>query len=330
MLRLSRIKKLVFIALLAGGFAPACGADEAIEEEVVLETGNLDVEGGDKADRLSTTSTFFSVRPDARRCAYPTCGGWWVKRLNSATTRCADGRPAAECYVAEHDLSGTGLANEQIDILSRALTSGRAVVRGSIGSLPINGRTWGVLKGSEGWLGTIEAVASGTFFRITDSGIRCLRAPCPSMHAAKLNSTWSTNITDLTGASITEKVPNEIGNDSGVLAAGTLYRRGQALTLRATQAFLLMVPVPESNRPCSELSVDACASNLRCEVGPTGCDRPACEPDGEGGRVCHPCDPILACRDRSCTTSDDCGGGTTCQPAFVCITFPCDAPMVCR
>ncbi|HMJ26230.1 MAG TPA: DUF6748 domain-containing protein, partial [Pyrinomonadaceae bacterium] len=39
-------------------------------------------------DSLSSTSTFYTVREDMRRCASPMCGGYFVKRVNLPLTRC--------------------------------------------------------------------------------------------------------------------------------------------------------------------------------------------------------------------------------------------------
>ena len=39
---------------------------------------------------------FIVTRIDARKCAYPLCGGYFVKAVNSPLTRCADGKLAKE------------------------------------------------------------------------------------------------------------------------------------------------------------------------------------------------------------------------------------------
>lgn len=325
-----KITTLFLAGLLAGALLPACGADEATEGEITLEADELDLEAGDKSDSLAASSTYYTARRDMRRCVYPICGGFWVKRVNRATTRCADGRYAAECYVPELDLSAIGLNDQQDGVLVNSLEAGRALVRGRITTKVINEQSWGVLAATEGWLGQIEATPSGDFLRARDSGIRCVRAPCPSIHVSLLNYAAHINVTDLAGEAITEKVPDQLGNDGGVLLAGRIYQRGQQRIVRATQSYLRMIPQPEQVVSCAELSLEACASEPMCEVGPTGCDRPRCVDDGEGGRVCNPCDPYIGCRHKACTSDTDCPGGTTCQPLYVCVTTPCDAPSFCR
>src|SRR5260370_7964329 len=54
-------------------------------------------------DPMNATSTFYSLRRDLRRCVSPLCGGYFVKRVNMSSTRCANGRFMSECYVAGID-----------------------------------------------------------------------------------------------------------------------------------------------------------------------------------------------------------------------------------
>src|SRR6266550_2001764 len=72
-------------------------------------------------DPINATSTFYSVRQDLRRCVSPLCGGYFVKRVNMPSTRCANGRSMSECYVAGIDWNG----QPQVDI-------GHLLVRGNI------------------------------------------------------------------------------------------------------------------------------------------------------------------------------------------------------
>src|ERR1044072_6152285 len=53
-----------------------------------------------------SNSTFYLLRPDLRRCASPMCGGYFVRRVNSVLTRCANGRQLSERYVARIDWRG--------------------------------------------------------------------------------------------------------------------------------------------------------------------------------------------------------------------------------
>src|SRR5678815_3615 len=58
------------------------------------------------ADSLASTSTYYSIRADMRKCASPMCGGYFVRRVNQPLTRCANGKSQKECYVASIDWNG--------------------------------------------------------------------------------------------------------------------------------------------------------------------------------------------------------------------------------
>src|SRR4051812_30875346 len=181
-----RIQTILFAASLAA-FAPACSSIDSDESDDAELAGDTD----GKADGISSTSTFYSLRPDFRKCVSPLCGGSWVKRVNFSTTKCADGQYAAECYVAETDLTGLGLSDAELGGLNKY----QAVLRGSIVK-----RTYGpfgklgAFKASEAWAPANSTAPTGTFYKVTDLGIRCITFPCLSTHEAKLNSTTSANI----------------------------------------------------------------------------------------------------------------------------------------
>jgi len=86
-----------------------------------------------------TEPAYFTVRPDARACPAPTCGGFWVVELNQAITHCADGSTAAQdqgCYVAELNSDVAGLA-EKTRPLAQAIVKGKIVAKtfGTLGNL---------------------------------------------------------------------------------------------------------------------------------------------------------------------------------------------------
>lgn len=124
-------------------------------------------------------TSIYVVRPDPRLCPSPRCGGYWVALANHARTRCHDGLLRARCYVASAiDVGGIPLA---AGVPDGALA--RADIRA--GSLPGLG-TLGVLIVAD-----VRAPAGrgtkGTYYRVRDLGIRCVRAPCFSLRTASLN-----------------------------------------------------------------------------------------------------------------------------------------------
>ena len=188
-------------------------------------------------DTLASTSSFYSFRHDLRKCASPRCGGYFVKLVNEARTRCADNRWASECYVASIDWNGQ--AEPESD---RALLRGTMRLQGDK-----NGR-YGVLRVTEVWQATSATEPSGTFFRVRDRGIRCIAAPCPTHHEARLNSTQGRDIAgvDLSGAGAPENLLGEatqaMTSTDGILVSGehapVTGPAGHSVTLKVTQFYL--------------------------------------------------------------------------------------------
>ena len=91
------MKRFLGIAIAVGVFAALSnGAGEA------------------RADSLSATSTYHQIHRDLRRCVFPLCGGYFVRRVNHRLTRCANGVYRAACYVAEADWSPLGLSDDEL------------------------------------------------------------------------------------------------------------------------------------------------------------------------------------------------------------------------
>jgi hypothetical protein len=173
-----------FAGVLALAAVPACAAD--VGDEATVD---------DSADELSSNPNagyFIVTRPDLyRKCASPMCGGVYVKRVNDKTTRCADGKYAAECYVGEVDLAKLGLdSNEEADFRGQ-FTGKTAIVRATLSSFTFNSVKLGKLKVVEGWRGVSGVATTGTFYRVANNGIKCIKAPCPTVTASELNSTDS-------------------------------------------------------------------------------------------------------------------------------------------
>src|SRR5262245_38578394 len=79
------LASLFVVATTSCGSSPPSAQDEG---------GTVDAE----EEMLSANANFgyFTVtRRDMRRCMFPICGGYYVKRVNQETTRCVDGKLAA-------------------------------------------------------------------------------------------------------------------------------------------------------------------------------------------------------------------------------------------
>ncbi len=171
---------------------------------------------------------FVVTRPDTRKCVSPLCGGVYVKRVNQAKTRCADGTLQAECYEGTIELKNVGLSQREEDDLRASLVSGHAVIKALQYKKKTHGQTIGTLKANEGWVGATGSAATGSFYRAADNGIRCIKAPCPSTTAFQLNGHDDYNVIKVDFANTASPASQEsldraaqaLGTAEGVIFAG--------------------------------------------------------------------------------------------------------------
>ncbi len=230
-------------------------------------------------DSLASTSTFYTIRRDLRRCASPMCGGYFIKLVNQPRTRCANGRSMTECYVAS--IEWNGLPEPDRD---GALVRGTLITRGD------RRGKFGVLRAREVWSPAGTNQPSGTFFRVRDRGLRCITAPCETHHEAKLNTSVSRNVAgvDLSASGAADNVTSEafaaMTNQEGVLVAGShspvTGPAGRSQMLKATQFYLRTKastpnpgPSTQNPKPCFKTgcSGQVCADEevvTTCEFKP--------------------------------------------------------------
>ncbi len=178
--------------------------------------------------RPNGAGDIFRVRPDPRLCPSPLCGGFFVGRLNRATTPCADGTARAWCYVAELNLSRLGApARARIRTATGTggvLLRGRLINGGGIPELP---SSTGRFVATTGWLAATAATWQTTTYLVSDTGVRCIRAPCFSLRAAVANTVGSRVISglDLAGVAATPALVRKAQTavrGPGLLVAGTI------------------------------------------------------------------------------------------------------------
>jgi hypothetical protein len=127
----------------------------------------------------------YVVRVDPRLCPSPTCGGYWVALANAARTRCVDGLRRPRCYVATaSDARGRDVGS---------IAEG-ALVRGS---LHTRADDLGLLRASAVYTPAGTARRAGGFYRVVDTGIRCVRAPCFSYRATQVNGRTGTTLSEV-------------------------------------------------------------------------------------------------------------------------------------
>ncbi|MBI4512147.1 MAG: hypothetical protein HY698_21115 [Deltaproteobacteria bacterium] len=248
----------------------ACAVDEEFDDqEVDLVADEA------KADSAGPVATYYSVRRDYRRCVSPLCGGYWVARVNKKTTRCANGRYAKECYVAEIDYSGTALG--ELDLASFEAEKG--LLRGSVEPKTYGSfGNLGVFSATEAWRhGAEDVTISGTYYRLEDKGFVCAKAPCFNIHEAQLNGRYHTDLSGITGPLAEEATPALLKDDE-LLVAGTNHRYrdpGMVTSGRQVQVTQFWRRVRPTGPSCANVR---CAAGTHCEMVEIICITTPCNP----------------------------------------------------
>ena len=191
---------------------------------------------------------YTATRADLRRCAFPACGGYFVKAVNRALTRCADGTLQKECHVTTLNTSALSWSDADRTAFEKAFSSRQALVRGQLvalkGSTGVKSDT---LVITEGWAAQAGSKPLGVFYQLKNSGMVCITTPCPTLTETTLNYPISQNIhgLDLAASGATPaKVAagNQALASTGVIAAGN-HRSvtgpaGQGLEFVATEFYL--------------------------------------------------------------------------------------------
>lgn len=273
----SRFFALALASSLTSAFALAgCaaetedGASDAEEEVAVDQEQEL-------TGSVSNTGFFIVTRQDFRKCMAPLCGGVFVKRVNEAKTRCADGSMQDECYVSEIGLNGTGLtANEKAAALAKVV-SGKALVKARTYKKAFNGHTLGTLKANEVWIGATGSTPDGTFYRTADNGIRCITTPCPSTTSFTLNSSDSHNVSRVllestdqpADAELLDQARAALATKEGILLAGGILlpkcppkTAGCGPLVRATEFYVRAVST--EGKSCGSRGQTRCGADQFC------------------------------------------------------------------
>ena len=183
----------------------------------------------------------YTVLVDPRLCPSPLCGGYWVALANGVRTTCADGMRRPRCYVAK-----------AVDVDRREVDVGvpnDALVRGHLETFVIESATFGLLVTEDVYAPAGKAVVTGGYYRVVDTGVRCIRAPCFSFRVTQVNGSTRTftSSVDLGSAAATKgelaRANAALRTKNGLFARGRFGTspnggrvfRASRLYVRATQ-----------------------------------------------------------------------------------------------
>ena len=194
-----RAMSLAALPLLALSFGPVCASSET-DELLAASADDASLDG--KADAADGAYAYYAIRTDFRKCGSPLCGGFFLSRVNRTTTVCHTGSSAASCYTPVLDWSESGLDQDLQEKLvgqtrkfggKFTLVAGRFAKKNTTTTSPSLGR----FIIAEAWLAEGEHAPEGVFAKVTQNGIRCIAAPCPSLTEKGLNTGNTANIADL-------------------------------------------------------------------------------------------------------------------------------------
>ena len=188
-------------------------------------------------------TAMYVVHQDRRLCPSPLCGGYWVAIANGSRTRCSDGLRRVSCY-----------AGRAIDSRGGAIGGGAegALARGAIEKWrdDFGGLDQLVLAAVYAPAG--RAAPSGGFYRVVDTGIRCVRAPCFSFRATQVNGSTRTTMSSLDLAA-SEASAGELAlaeaslrSKNGLYARGRFARTADGGTVFRALRLYLRAPLPRA------------------------------------------------------------------------------------
>lgn len=207
--------------------------------------------GEASADLTTTRAAYVALKHDLRKCAYPMCGGYWIRDLNTA---------GPERYVATLDYSRAGLDTRDIAVINEAPIES-VVMRGRLG--PYIGdwevRSLIVLDAFVGMPG-IQSPGTADQFYVADPIVpprMCVVAPCNNEVATKVNTGERREFTSYSVKNAAapfvdlDWLASRVRNHDAVVAAhfenGIHYPGGYETVLTVSQVY---VHLPEHAGPC--------------------------------------------------------------------------------
>jgi hypothetical protein len=185
-------------------------------------------------------NAIFVVRVDPRLCPSPRCGGYWLALANAARTRCHDGLRRPRCYAA----AAVGRRGQPLGRLADG-----ALVRGAIDA---GHDDFGEVVTTALYAQAGTAAPTGGYYRLVDTGIRCVRAPCFSWHAVSVNAATRVRVSGIelrsatASAAETARAQAALASTNGLFARGRFVRRPDGGTVFRALRLYLRAPLPRA------------------------------------------------------------------------------------
>jgi hypothetical protein len=197
---------------------------------------------------------FYTIQLDYRLCPAPTCGGWWLTKVNQYTVKPSDELLSGSItpiipnpiHVTKIDYTALHLKPSQILVFENNIGAGRAFIRGVVAPYTVQNYPTNLLKATGTWLAVNDTVASGPYMNVRSTGIVCITTPCPYYEAQLLNIGYRTLVheLDLKRAELTDKQLQVAWNEvsgKGLIMTGLRYssqgQTGSGLGVAATRVF---------------------------------------------------------------------------------------------
>jgi hypothetical protein len=236
---------------------------------------------------------YFLVRDDYRKCAFPRCGGYLLKPVNSDSFDCPRGEHAKreECY--------------SVEITSVNKDASVTLVKGKFSEFNEELNSFQATERYEGHRSPHPAAhVDDIFYSVRDMGIVCVTNPCNTFHAVKLNEPGFQRNTLMFAEVDFSKILGEDDDEAsirlelrrnGLIVSAVAYPvlgpAGASMGLRVTNFF---TKIPEPLKPCTKsrdcvkgqyCSKESCdSSEGSCQTRPASCEKassPVCACDGE-------------------------------------------------
>ena len=246
----TNMRSALFLGLVTSILVPACTETTATDELAGESAADGEVGKGDSGEAGSFG--FLNVAADTRACSFdagPDCGtGFFVSTPNRATMRCGFTVPMSQCKIHEIDWSGTAMPASVADGYEKDLRAGKPLlVRGEL--IPAPDDRGVHLAVTEIWVASSPEWVPGVFTLVKDNGLRCIKAPCPSLTEQKLNSNLSATISgvDFEPSGASQEAIDRASYDmfgEGLIVVGYRDYDSDGGKVRTANKFFTKAPVP--------------------------------------------------------------------------------------